>query len=63
MGGSVRQCNICMVCGLSFVAVIAVGSVVESQKSGEGDDVTDTAWHVGQQLSHFRAVPRFCAPS
>lgn len=39
--------------GLSFVAVIAVVSVVESQESGGGADVTETAWHVGQQLPHF----------
>lgn len=44
-------------CYLSFVVV----RVVESQESRGGDDVTETAWHVGQQLPHFGAVPHFCA--
>lgn len=41
--------------------VVIVVSVVESQESGGGDDVTATAWLVGQQLPHFRTVPHFCA--
>lgn len=44
-------------CDLSFVVV----SVVESQESRGGDDVTEPAWHVGQQLPHFETVPHFCA--
>ena len=54
------QCIICIAAALSFV-VVTVVSVVESQESGGGDDVTETAWHVGQQLPHFRTVPHFCA--
>lgn len=56
-----EQCIICMAAALSSVVVIVVVSVVESQESGEGDDVTEIAWHVGQQLPHFGTVPHFCA--